>query len=224
MLQQFETAAAVAATTNRTRTGKRALDLAGVVFGLVVLAPLAAVVALAIRFDSEGPVFFRQQRIGRGGVPFTMYKFRTMQTGADSEVHRRYVQSLIRDGGSDELKGSTGAFKLDGDARITRVGAWLRRTSLDELPQLLNVLKGDMSLVGPRPPLAYEVELYSPRHARRLHATPGMTGLWQVSGRNDTDFEQMVDLDLEYVDRQCMWLDLSILARTFGVVASRNGF
>lgn len=202
---------------------KRLLDIGGSLFGLVVLSPLFAAVAMAIRLDSPGPVFFRQQRLGLNGRPFVIYKFRTMFAEADSEVHREYVQALIAGGGSD-LKGESGAYKLDGDTRITRVGSWLRTTSIDELPQLLNVLRGEMSLVGPRPPLGYEVELYSERDARRLEVTPGMTGLWQVSGRNNTDFAQMVELDLAYIERRSLLLDLRILARTFTAVLSRSGY
>lgn len=209
--------------TGPKRVAKRLLDVFGSSVGLVVLAPVFAVVATAIKLDSPGPVFFHQERLGMRGRPFTIYKFRTMAVNADSEIHRRYVQALITSSDSG-LRGSSGAYKLDADPRITTVGAWLRATSLDELPQLINVFRGEMSLVGPRPPLEYEAELYSERDARRLEVIPGMTGLWQVSGRNETNFAQMVDLDLEYIERQSLLLDLRILARTFSAVASRNGY
>lgn len=203
---------------------KTALDLVASALGLILLSPLLALVALAIKVDSPGPVLFRQTRLGLNGVPFAMYKFRSMRSDSDSEIHRRYVETLIREGGeAEELKNTAGTYKLEGDPRITRVGAMLRATSLDELPQLINVVKGEMSLVGPRPPLPYEAELYTERHARRLEAVPGITGLWQVSGRNETTFEQMVDLDIAYIERRCLALDLRILARTVRVVATRTG-
>lgn len=209
--------------TNSIPPGKRLLDVLGSAFGLIVLSPLFAGVAVAIMLDSPGPVFFRQTRLGLNGRRFVMYKFRTMRADADSDVHREYVQALIRDGGA-QLKGRSGAYKLDADARVTAVGRWLRGTSVDELPQLINVLRGEMSLVGPRPPLEYEAELYSERDARRLDVTPGMTGLWQVSGRNNMNFSEMVELDLAYIERRSMLLDLRILLRTFSAVTSRNGY
>lgn len=205
-----------------TPPSKRLLDVVGSGVGLILLSPVFAVFGVLIRLDSPGPFLFRQERLGRGGVPFTLYKFRTMASGNDSGVHVQYVQQMIRDGGAD-LRNTDGAFKLENDERITRFGRWLRRTSLDELPQLLNVLKGEMSLVGPRPPLAYEVELYTPRHARRLEVLPGMTGLWQVSGRNETTFEEMVDLDISYIDQWAPLMDLRILLRTMAVVLSGRG-
>jgi len=201
---------------------KRALDLAGSIFGLVALAPVFGAISLAIRLDSPGPVFFKQERIGRDGVPFTMYKFRTMVDGNTSDVHEQYVAQMIQDGDQD-LRNRDGAFKLENDPRITRVGKLLRTSSLDELPQLINVLLGEMSLVGPRPPLRYEVELYTQRHRRRLATMPGMTGLWQVSGRNETTFEEMVDLDIAYIENYSPLLDLRILLRTVSVVLSGKG-
>ncbi len=145
-----------------------------------------------------------------------------MFDGNSSDIHRKYVRRLIRQGSTD-LKGESGAFKIENDPRVTRLGRILRRTSIDELPQLLNVLRGEMSLVGPRPPLGYEVELYTPHHLRRLEVLPGITGLWQVSGRTETTFEEMVDLDIAYVDNWSLWLDAKVLARTVGVVLSRRG-
>jgi lipopolysaccharide/colanic/teichoic acid biosynthesis glycosyltransferase len=212
--------AAGAAGTAAMPSVKRALDVAGAGFGLVVLAPVFALVSAVIRLDSPGPALFEQERVGLRGRRFVMYKFRTMRAGNSSDVHERYVAGLIR-GEDDGLRNGTGAFKLENDDRVTRIGRMLRATSLDELPQLINVFRGDMSLVGPRPPLPYEVELYTPRHARRLDVVPGITGLWQVSGRNETTFEEMIDLDLAYIEGWSPLLDMRILART--VSAMRKG-
>jgi lipopolysaccharide/colanic/teichoic acid biosynthesis glycosyltransferase len=202
--------------------GKRAIDIAGSLFGLVCLSPVFALISLAIRLDSRGPALFTQTRIGLRGAPFRIYKFRTMVCGNDPAAHQRYVTQLIRDGSAD-LMGASGCYKLEDDDRITRAGRFLRRFSLDELPQLINVLKGEMSLVGPRPPLRYEVELYTPRTARRLDVRPGMSGLWQVSGRTETTFQEMVDLDLAYIDRWSLRLDAVILLRTISVVLGGRG-
>ena len=205
-----------------TARRKRALDMAASGAGLLLLAVPSAVAALLIRLDSRGPVLFRQTRVGQGGRTFTMYKFRTMSDGSSSEAHRDYVTRMIRkDDGS--LRNRDGTLKLEDDPRITRVGRWLRKTSLDELPQLLNVFLGDMSLVGPRPPLPYEVEVYTPHHRRRLEAVPGITGLWQVSGRNRTTFEEMVDLDVAYIEKWSFLLDLRILAKTVPEVLGGKG-
>jgi lipopolysaccharide/colanic/teichoic acid biosynthesis glycosyltransferase len=198
---------------------KRALDLAGA-FGLLALTgPLLALCALAIWLESPGPVLFRQERVGERGRRFTMLKLRSMRTSSDPMLHREYVASFIR--GQAQADAQGGMYKLVDDPRITRVGRWLRRTSLDELPQLWNVLRGEMSLVGPRPPIPYELEHYQPAHLQRLEARPGITGLWQVSGRNRTTFEQMVALDLEYIRRRSLALDLWILFKTVPVVFAR---
>lgn len=201
---------------------KRAIDVLVSALGLVVLSPLLLLIAAAVRLESSGPSLFRQVRLGKNGQPFTFYKFRTMVDGNDPGVHRRYVERLITRP-SEELKGDTGSFKLEHDPRVTRIGGFLRRTSLDELPQLLNVLNGEMSLVGPRPPLVYEAELYSERASRRLECTPGITGLWQVSGRCLTTFDEMVDLDIEYIESWSLGLDMAILARTFPAVINGGG-
>lgn len=193
---------------------KRAIDVAGALAGLIVLSPALLVVAAIIRMDSAGSPLYSQTRVGLSGRRFKMFKFRTMRCDSDTAVHEKYVQSLIVSGAGADRRNDSGAFKLDDDPRITRVGAWLRKNSIDELPQLLNVLVGDMSLVGPRPPLPYEVELYTPRHRRRLDVVPGMTGLWQVSGRNRTTFEEMIDLDLLYIENRSTMLDLTILLKT----------
>jgi lipopolysaccharide/colanic/teichoic acid biosynthesis glycosyltransferase len=204
-------------------TVKRLLDVVGATALLVVLAPALGLCALAIRMDSPGPVLFRQRRAGQDGRPFTMLKFRTMRVGADSAPHREYAAAFIRGQARQHPVGTNGTFKLVQDSRVTAVGRWLRRTSIDELPQLWNVLKGEMSLVGPRPPIPYEIEHYQPAHLRRLSVKPGMTGLWQIGGRSDTTFEQMVALDLEYIRKRSLLLDLRILAGTIPAVLSTKG-
>ena len=204
------------------RALKRAIDISVALLGLVVLSPLLVMVAIAIRIESSGPALFKQVRLGKDAQPFMFYKFRTMRDGNDPEIHRQYVESLITQP-SEDLKGDGGVFKIEHDPRVTRLGALLRRTSLDEVPQLLNVLSGDMSLVGPRPPIPYEAELYSERAWRRMDCTPGITGLWQVSGRCLTTFDEMVELDIEYIDNWSLGLDISILARTLPAVINGGG-
>jgi lipopolysaccharide/colanic/teichoic acid biosynthesis glycosyltransferase len=200
-----------------TRALKRAMDIVGSVAALIMCAPIFVAIAVAIKASSRGPVFFRQKRMGQYGEPFVLLKFRSMNVGTDADIHREYVTQLIS--GKAQRHPSTsdgeGVFKLTKDPRVTRVGAFLRRTSLDELPQLINALRGEMSLVGPRPSLDYEVEKYDLWHRRRLmEAKPGITGLWQVSGRNCIPFDEMVRLDLEYARSWSPWLDLKILLRT----------
>ena len=204
---------------------KRFVDVVGSLVGLVVASPVMAAIAVAVKLDSRGPVLFRQARIGAGGRRFEVLKFRTMVDGASDEAHRAYVKRLQRDdtsaaGGSDD---AGPVFKLIGDRRVTRLGRWLRGTSLDELPQLINVLRGDMSLVGPRPPLAYEVEAYEYWQFERLGVKPGITGLWQVSGRNRLTYRQMCELDAEYVRTWSPLLDTLILLRTVPVVVTNSG-
>jgi lipopolysaccharide/colanic/teichoic acid biosynthesis glycosyltransferase len=211
-----------AGTGPLARLAKRLLDLTVALPCLLVAAPLLLAVAVAIRLTSPGPALFRQARLGRGRRPFTLCKFRTMYTGCPDDVHREYVTKLL----TDEVPpdgGKNGVFKLDGDARITRVGRLLRRTSIDELPQLLNVIRGDMSLVGPRPALAWEAEMFGAAYNGRFAVPPGLTGLWQVSGRNALTMKQGLDLDIEYVRRQSLALDLWILAKTVPVVLSTRG-
>ena len=205
---------------------KRMMDVVGSALALVVLAPLFLVIAVAITMSSKGPVFFRQQRIGQYGTPFVFLKFRSMYANNDASVHKKYIRDLIR--GQAERKPSNGngqgVYKLTSDARITPVGSVLRRTSLDELPQFFNVLIGQMSLVGPRPPIAYEVETYDLWHKRRLlEAKPGITGLWQVNGRSRVNFDDMVRLDLNYARTWSPWLDLKILIRTPRAVVLGEG-
>lgn len=196
---------------------KRAIDVAGSLLALTALSPIFLLVALAVKTSSRGPVFFRQVRLGQNGQPFVFLKFRSMYANNDSSVHQEYIKKLIS--GNAERHASDrngeGVFKLTQDSRITRVGAFLRKTSLDELPQFYNVLKGEMSLVGPRPPIPYEVENYDYWHRRRLlEAKPGITGLWQVSGRSRVSFDEMVRLDLRYARTWSPWMDIKILMRT----------
>jgi exopolysaccharide biosynthesis polyprenyl glycosylphosphotransferase len=190
---------------------KRAIDILGSLAAIIVLLPIAAIIAAAIKLTSKGPVLFRQQRVGQYGRKFTFLKFRSMFVANDQSIHQKYVESFIA--GSAEKSGKV--FKLTADPRITPVGRFLRRTSLDELPQFVNVLIGDMALVGPRPPIPYEVKKYDLWHRRRfLSVKPGITGLWQVTGRSRTTFDEMVRMDLRYASSWSVWLDLKILVMT----------
>ena len=201
---------------------KRWMDLVIGVPALIVLSPVLALVAIIVRLDSPGPVLFRQNRIGMGGRPFAIWKFRTMIPDAADALHRDLVLPLVRGCANDASEhGAEPArriYKLADDPRITRAGRWLRKTSLDELPQLFNVLRGEMSLVGPRPPVTYEYDAYDPWQLERLKMPQGMTGLWQVSGRNRLSYRRMHELDIEYVRRWSLRLDLRILAMTLRAV------
>ena len=215
-------------TGRRTRrqfardAAKRLLDIVGSVAFIVAFSPVFLLVSALVKLTSKGPVFFRQERIGASGRPFGMMKFRTMQANADTRIHQQYVEQYIQSSGSPAA-GDT-VFKIVNDPRITPIGHFLRRSSLDELPQFWNVLKGDMSLVGPRPPLAYEVARYKSWHRRRVtEAKPGITGLWQVTGRSRTTFDEMVRLDLRYARSYSVWTDLKILAATPRAVISGKG-
>lgn len=205
---------------------KRAIDLVGSLGLLLAASPLMLAVSIAIASTSRGPVIFRQIRLGRAGAKFVCYKFRSMRVDADDRIHRDYVSNLI-DGRLDQVNQGDAAephYKIKADPRVTRVGRFIRATSIDELPQLFNVLKGDMSLVGPRPPLPYEAEKYQAWHLRRvLDIRPGITGLWQVEGRSRTSFDDMVRLDLRYISIWSPWLDIKILAKTVLVVLRREG-
>jgi lipopolysaccharide/colanic/teichoic acid biosynthesis glycosyltransferase len=218
---------------------KRAFDVIASWLALGLLSPLFVVVAVAIKLDSRGPVLFRQERIGarrlreRDGtrwepVAFVFYKFRTMHNGSSSDLHEEYIAAYI-DGDTSRMAEAAGSaagdqtYKLVNDPRVTSVGRVLRKLSIDELPQLWNVARGDMSLVGPRPAIAYEVAMYKERHHRRLAAQPGITGLWQVSGRSHIGFEEMVDLDCEYIEKRSLLYDLKLLCRTIPVVLSTKG-
>jgi lipopolysaccharide/colanic/teichoic acid biosynthesis glycosyltransferase len=230
---------------------KQAVDFGGAALVLLVSSPLFFLAALAIKLTSAGPVFFVQQRLGRGGRSFRCYKFRTMKHNSDDGLHREFARNFIRGGPSEahgnghgnghgknghgsNVNGNNGnghgrngasatVYKLTKDPRITRVGQLLRRTSLDELPQILNVLRGEMSLVGPRPPVPYELDDYQDWHKRRLSAKPGITGLWQVSGRSSVPFDEMVQLDLYYIDHRSTLMDLWIMARTLPVMIKGDG-
>jgi exopolysaccharide biosynthesis polyprenyl glycosylphosphotransferase len=205
---------------------KRIMDVAGSALALLVFAPVLLVVAIAIKLTSKGPVFFRQNRVGQYGEQFVFLKFRSMYDKNDSRHHEEYVRQLIAGNAqSQPVNGNgNGVYKLTKDDRITRVGRFLRRTSLDELPQFINVLKGEMSLVGPRPPIAYEVQKYDIWHRRRvLEAKPGITGLWQVNGRSRVKFDDMVRLDLRYAKTWSPWMDLKILLRTPAAVVFGDG-
>ena len=198
---------------------KRVMDVIGSMLLLLLLAPILCAVALAVRLSSDGPILYRQQRVGQFGKLFTFLKFRSMYVNNDSTVHKQYVTQLIagkaQRHAADDDSGSPGVYKITKDVRVTRVGALIRRTSLDELPQLFNVLSGDMSLVGPRPAIPYEVAAYQTWHRRRvLEVKPGITGLWQINGRGRVAFDEMVRLDLRYAREWSPWLDLKILLRT----------
>jgi len=219
---------------------KRIMDLVIVALSMVFLLPLMAFIAILIKWDSPGPAIFRQERITarrriRNGqiyweeIPFTIFKFRTMRTDAKSTIHRQFIEAYIA--GDDKRmadlqsaqRAEDAQYKLVQDPRVTRVGSFLRKTSLDELPQFMNVLLGNMSLVGPRPPIPYEVELYLYHHHDRLRTVPGITGWWQVRGRSATSFEEMVRMDVDYIRRQSAWLDIKIIIMTVTAVVNGKG-
>lgn len=193
---------------------KRFIDIVLSSMGLLLLSPLLLLVAVLIKSESKGAALFKQIRIGRYGEPFTMYKFRSMRN--DAEAKRAEL-----DGANESAAGVI--FKMKQDPRITRIGAIIRKTSIDELPQLINVLRGDMSLVGPRPPLPSEVAQYTRADRARLGATPGITCLWQVAGRSDIPFDKQVKLDLSYIEKQSIWLDLQLLVKTIPAVIKARG-
>lgn len=208
-------------------TLRRSVDLVFAIALIVLFSPILIAVAVAVRLDSHGPALFRQRRVGYREREFTLYKFRSMRVDADPRGHQEYVTALIKgessapgpvaDGGRETL------YKVAVDDRITPVGRWIRRWSLDELPQLFNVLLGDMTLVGPRPAIPYEVAEYPSWYLQRFSVKPGLTGLWQVSGRSERTYEEMVRLDIDYTERRSLGLDLSILLRTPWTVLSRKG-
>jgi lipopolysaccharide/colanic/teichoic acid biosynthesis glycosyltransferase len=214
---------------NRSKTSrflKRAIDIAGSLLALTLLSPVLLAVAAAIKLSSSGPILFRQQRVGQHGKKFTFLKFRSMYFTEDHTIHREYVKRLISgvNGSAHEQGSRADVYKLTNDPRVTPIGRILRRTSIDEVPQFMNVLTGQMSLVGPRPPIPYEFESYDLWHVQRLLAVkPGITGLWQVEGRSRVTFDEMVRLDLKYASSWSVWLDLKILLRTPGAVLSGAG-
>ena len=200
---------------------KRAFDVAASALLLTLTAPITAGIVVLIRLTSRGPIIFRQERIGLNGAAFTLYKFRTMRRDAPAEIHEQFVATMLS---STAIAETPGVYKLQGDPRITRIGRWLRRTSLDEIPQLVNVLRGEMSLIGPRPPLAYEVRRYAPWQSERLTVRPGITGLWQVSGRNRLTYTQMCAKDIEYIRDWTFRRDLSIALKTpWAMFVDRGG-
>jgi lipopolysaccharide/colanic/teichoic acid biosynthesis glycosyltransferase len=206
---------------------KRVLDVCGSLVGIVLFSPFFLIIPLCIKYTSKGPVFFRQTRVGQYGKKFTFLKFRSMKVNCDANVHKEYIKKLIREKSSYKSGNGNGGengngqgnskpiYKICDDPRVTPIGNFLRKTSLDELPQFLNVLRGEMSLVGPRPPIPYELENYDVWHRRRVfEVKPGITGLWQVKGRSSTNFDEMVRLDLQYSREWSIWLDLKIIFET----------
>ena len=200
---------------------KYLIDFAGSFSALVLFSPLFLGIAAGIKLTSRGPVFFRQERLGLNGSTFNFLKFRSMYVDSDSKSHQEYIKKYIE---TNETHDGSGVFKMKNDPRITPFGSFLRRTSLDELPQFINVLRGEMSLVGPRPPIPYEFELYDYWHRTRLlSCKPGITGLWQIAGRSSTNFDEMVRLDLKYINEWSLWFDLKILFKTPLVVITGKG-
>lgn len=207
---------------------KRAIDIAISLAGLAIFSPLFLIISLLIKLTSRGPVFFRQERLGQFGRKFTFLKFRSMHVDNDDSIHRKYIKNLIvqkNDGHEDGNESiQKNVYKIQGDPRVTLIGKFLRKTSLDELPQFINVLKGDMSLVGPRPPIPYEYDDYKLWHTKRvIEVKPGITGLWQVEGRSSTTFDEMVRLDLKYIREWSIWLDIKIILKTPWVVLMGKG-
>lgn len=198
---------------------KRFIDVVGSVIALIIFSPFFIIIPLCIRFTSRGPIFFRQERVGHLGRRFTFLKFRTMYVNNDSSIHQEYIKKFILEQSSydtkNEDRGKKSVYKIKDDPRVTPIGRFLRKSSLDELPQFINVLKGEMSLIGPRPPLPYEVKIYDIWHKRRIiEVKPGITGLWQVNGRSSTTFDEMVRLDIRYIKEWSLWLDIKILFQT----------
>lgn len=191
---------------------KRSFDIIASVIGLIALSPIFLAVAIAIKWDDGGPVFYDQVRVGKNGRKFKMYKFRSMRVNAENEMEKLQEHS--------EVDGAM--FKMKNDPRVTRVGKFIRKTSIDEFPQLLNVLLGQMSIVGPRPPLPREVADYTQYDKQRLYVKPGCTGLWQVTARNSVGFQKMVNIDLDYIQRRSIWLDLKIIFKTVKVIFVPN--
>lgn len=212
----------VAPTPAGYRIAKRSLDFVASLLGLLLVSPILLVVAAAVKLESRGPILFRQERVGLGGRPFTLFKFRTMFSSAEEGQHREHVRDLIRPEASDQA--AEAWLPIRSDPRVTRLGGFLRRSHLDEFPQLINIVRGEMSLVGPRPPIPYEVEVYQPWHLRRLAVIPGLTGLWQATGWGRLSFDEGVALDLEYIDRRSFWLDLRLILRTIWQIITGHQF
>jgi len=205
---------------------KRLFDFVVSLVALILLTPLLILIAVVIMLNSPGPFIFRQTRIGKGGTPFTCYKFRTMTDGADQTVYEQFIKDVMHSVPGSDKDSKDVPFRLKTgwvDSRITRSGRWLRITSLDELPQLFNVLRGEMSIIGPRPDMPLSVEGYTEFERRRLEVLPGITGLWQVSGRANLTVRQMFELDVRYVEEKSLWLDLEIFLKTIPAVLRRDG-
>jgi lipopolysaccharide/colanic/teichoic acid biosynthesis glycosyltransferase len=222
-LTRQETTVQVAEAPRAVNILRRCFDLVVSLALILLLSPLLVGVALAVRLDSRGSALFRQRRVGYREEEFTLFKFRSMRVDADPRGHQEYVTALIKGESANREDGRENLYKLAVDNRITPVGRWIRRWSLDELPQLFNVVKGDMTLVGPRPAIPYEVSEYPAWYRERFSVKPGLTGYWQVSGRNERTYEEMVRLDLEYAERRSLGLDILILLKTPWVVLSRKG-
>jgi lipopolysaccharide/colanic/teichoic acid biosynthesis glycosyltransferase len=214
----------IAPTPLGYRVAKRSLDLAASIVGLLLASPILALVAIGVKLESRGPVLFRQERLGLGGRPFTLYKFRSMFSSAEEERHRDHARELIRGDSAATVGAEKVWVPIAADPRVTRLGAFLRRSHLDELPQLINIVRGEMSLVGPRPPIPYEVEVYEPWHLRRLSVIPGLTGLWQATAWGRIPFDEGVALDLSYVDRRSFGFDLRLIGRTLWQIATGRQF
>jgi exopolysaccharide biosynthesis polyprenyl glycosylphosphotransferase len=198
---------------------KRAIDIVGSLVGIILFSPFLLIIPVFIKLNSRGPVFFRQERVGDRGKKFRLLKFRSMYINNDAGLHKKFVTDFIKAGSQD-----TGVYKMQDDPRVTKIGKFIRKTSLDELPQFFNVLKGDMSLVGPRPPIPYETEEYELWHRRRvLAAKPGITGYWQVEGRSLTTFDGMVRMDIQYIKNWSIWLDIKLLFKTPWAVLTARG-
>lgn len=212
--------------TAADKVATRIFNIIGSLAGIIIFSPLMLLISIAIKLSSKGPVLFMQKRMGYRGEQFTFLKFRSMRTDTDDKIHQEYVRKLI-EGQNSEINSGTQqdpVYKIKNDPRITTIGRFLRRTSLDELPQFFNVLSGKMSLVGPRPPIPYEVESYKTWHLRRiLDVKPGITGIWQVNGRSMTTFDEMVRMDLQYVARRSIFLDLKLVFQTLGAVFNSKG-
>ncbi|VAX34010.1 Undecaprenyl-phosphate galactosephosphotransferase, partial [hydrothermal vent metagenome] len=205
---------------------KRTTDIIGGLLGILLFSPFFIILPLLVKFTSEGPVFFRQERVGRYGKKFTFLKFRSMHINSDPAIHKEYTRKLIS--GQQDAKGADGegncSYKIKDDPRVTPIGRFLRKSSMDELPQFFNVLKGEMSLVGPRPPIPYELESYDIWHRRRLlEIKPGITGIWQVHGRSSTTFDEMVRMDIKYIREWSIWMDIKLLLKTPWVILTGKG-
>lgn len=202
---------------------KRMIDVFLTMIGVILLLPLFVLIGITIKLDSKGPVFFKQTRLGKNGKPFTFYKFRSMYVDVDDKIHRDHFKHIFRNSKNGDEGNKEQVYKIVNDPRVTRVGSFLRRTSLDELPQLFNILKGEMSIVGPRPCLSYEYEEYSSWHKERLKVLPGLTGLWQIAGRSSVTFDDMVILDLYYIENMSPWFDAQIILKTIPTVLFGQG-